>query len=467
MNKFILLLTFFICWNLQSQIAVISANDSTICAGQKLIFSSSLSLAGNSPILYTSWTISGNGINIQDTLPFLNNFEVILDSSGFYNVSIINIHEDLSESTHTNTQFIQVYSKPHASFSISELGQGPVITGDPVTCPPIEIIFSDQSTSANTITNWNWYTSNNPINFPFFSNITSNLQNPASVIYNLPGNFHIMLVIVDINGCRDTTALSNFLTILGPSANPYLIQIPSICGQDFSLNITDLDLVGNYTWEISDNTIYSSNNVGDTILNHHFEAPGSYFSNFTIEDLNGCEVSYLDTIMIAPNGVDAEFNSSQIYLSTNDSLHFTDISTNLVGSIQYRIWNYGDGLNDTLTSETENAHHYQNPGLYTSSLKIVNQAGCSDIYSEEIQVVSTQTSNSFPNPATQILNFYHFDYQTIANLHILDFNGVEILTIPLINNPQNIDVSGLTNGMYFLKYWLNNDWVYEQFMVLN
>lgn len=452
---------------LKAQVAVITANDSTLCFGEQILLSSALSDAGNSPITNTIWKFEGNGLLIEDTLSFGTNFTLNNINPGTYDVSIVNIHQDLTQSSTSLNQFIQIYPNPIADFSFSQFQFGQAVTGANIICPPVQVNFTDQSSSDYPITHYQWSLNTILPSLPLLGPVTSTVQNPSNINYCFPGNYIVGLIVEDINSCRDTMSIIDFLVIGGPSTELDLIQEATICAQDFDLFLSNADNVASYSWQISDGSTYSGNFINDTILHHHLQDVGTFVSNFTVVDATACTVSYTDTFIVVSGGINVDFTPSQLYTSTSDSLLFTDNSTNISGQIDYRIWDFGDGTIDTLTNETEINHIYQNAGNHLTSLKIVNSQGCSDRAFENIHVLSTVVNNSYPNPASQHLNFYHIDYLNIAYLYVLDFNGTEILTIPFINNPQTIDISSLSDGMYFLKYWLNNVWVYEQFMVQN
>lgn len=64
----------------------------------------------------------------------------------------------------------------------------------------------------------------------------------------------------------------------------------------------------------------------------------------------------------------------------------------------------------------------------------------------------TQTSNEvsiYPNPTSTSFTISGID--SISSLRVVNSIGVEVITMQTINNRQNVDVSALTNGLYFVN----------------
>jgi PKD repeat protein len=68
-----------------------------------------------------------------------------------------------------------------------------------------------------------------------------------------------------------------------------------------------------------------------------------------------------------------------------------------VNAIIKRVWNYGDGIVDSL-SAAPYQHQYTKAGEYTISLKVVDSYGCADIITKKSAVVITQPKADFVSP---------------------------------------------------------------------
>lgn len=468
MNKIILLLSLLICWNASSQLAIISANDSTLCQGQVLVLSSNFSIAGDSPIIFSVFTISKGGIIISDTVNFGTELQITLPEAGLYDVSLTNIHEDLTESSIVQIQFVEVFANPHAQFIANELGNSAIDSGESAYCPPVIYNFQDATPTSNEINNWTWiYDYKSDTNEDYQRIIFSHEQNPDSVLSKFAGTYDLIFVVQDSNFCTDSIHIDAFLVIDGPRVSYDLIENPESCGQNHSIHLLDFNIVSNYIWSLSDGAQYEKQNNNDSILTHQFNEVGEFISIFTVEDNTGCEVEYVDTIYIEDNGVEANFISSQLYATNSDSILFTDVSVSSTGEILKRIWDFGNGTNDTLSFETSISHLYPFPGDYICTLTVINENHCRNRHFEQIDIINSSENHCYPNPATNTLHFYHENYLEINNLFILDNFGSQIMILQPLSNPQIIDISGLTNGIYVLKFWLENQWNCEEFVVLN
>ena len=103
-----------------------------------------------------------------------------------------------------------------------------------------------------------------------------------------PGNYN--LVVVDINGCDATSAV----TISEPNQITSLISpVNTTCGNNngsFSVNATGG--TGNYEYSSNNGTTFQPSSSFNNLL------AGSY--NVVIQDANGCETDYLVNITDAP-----------------------------------------------------------------------------------------------------------------------------------------------------------------------
>jgi hypothetical protein len=165
--------------------------------------------------------------------------------------------------------------------------------------------------------------------------------------------------------------------------------------------------------------------VYDSLMNWHI---GEYdpLASFTYNTSNGKQVKF-----------------------TNSSLNSTNFN-----------WNFGDGV----TSENYNpTHTYLKSGTYTAQL-IANKCDISNTTFQTINITIplgvneiTETNNLkiYPNPVTITLNVK----QNLSNkitYKIVSITGQEILTGIINNSDNQINVSLLSDGIYFLQLFDNN-----------
>ena len=142
------------------------------------------------------------------------------------------------------------------------------------------------------------------------------------------------------------------------------------------------------------------------------------------------------------------------YGQNNNVITFNNLST---GTSTYS-WDYGDGSTSTQQGGT---HTYTAVGTYTACL-VASLAGCSDTTCQVITITGLQGVNEqnifsslvfFPNPAAEKLFIDFGSYNSgEAVLVLSDLVGRTLISknIPA-SGTQMLDVSGFSNGIYFLK----------------
>lgn len=262
-------------------------------------------------------------------------------------------------STTTFPEYIRV-DTAHADFAITSSG----------ICMPISVQYTDLSVNP---VSWSW---------DFGTGDTSNVQNPLYVFTDY--YYHnIMLAIVDSNGCRDTAymapispLLASFETTIDTGCIPMTVHF-----ENTSLNAVD------YRWDFGDGTtstgispdhIYTQAGDYDVTL---VAIANSYYGNCT-------DTLYMQA-KIHARQPQAGFMSPDRYACAPSVVNFTDLS---VDADNY-IWDFGDS---TTSTNSNPSHIYNRPGVYTVSLIVSSNAGCSDtlIYPEYIRVLGPETNFS-------------------------------------------------------------------------
>ncbi|MBK8702202.1 MAG: T9SS type A sorting domain-containing protein [Saprospiraceae bacterium] len=165
--------------------------------------------------------------------------------------------------------------------------------------------------------------------------------------------------------------------------------------------------------------------VYDSLMNWHI---GAYdpLANFTYSISNGNQVSF-----------------------TNSSLNATNFN-----------WNFGDGGTSASNNPT---YTYLATGTYTIQL-IANKCGISNTTFQTINITipvgvneisQTNNLNIFPNPVTTILNVKQ-DLSNKITYKIVSITGQETQTGIINNSEKQINVSLLSEGIYFLQLFDNN-----------
>jgi PKD repeat protein len=227
-------------------------------------------------------------------------------------------------------------------------------TADSTTgCAPLLVQFTDQSFNAAS---WLW---------DFGDGSYSNLEHPTH-IYNVPGNYRVVLIAYDSLGCADTMTMPASIIING-SVPMFTISTTNGC-LPVVVNIDNLSTGAvSYEW-----------NFGNGVIDSNFEPvyqytqSGSYLISLTTMDSSGCRTVFTNTTLLVVNeSPDAIFT----YTDTAGCSPFTPDITNKSLFADSLVWDFGDG---TIISGTNPIHTYLVPGTYYISLYAYNVSGCSD-----------------------------------------------------------------------------------------
>ena len=176
------------------------------------------------------------------------------------------------------------------------------------------------------------------------------------------------LVVVDGNGCSDTTDYT--VNVQNLPIISFNQTDTTVCGElDYTFNALVVPSNVAYLWNFGDGN--SSTNISPT---HNYSVAGIYTPSLTTTSTLGCESSILmpDLITVHPMP-QVDFNVTPTILFDDFSeAQFTNLS---VGAINY-IWNFGDGSD---TSHAENPiHFYPDSGRYIITLIGESDEGCID-----------------------------------------------------------------------------------------
>lgn len=176
----------------------------------------------------------------------------------------------------------------------------------------------------------------------------------------------------------------------------------------------------------------------------------AYFRVYT-SDGTCSDTSNTIQVIVKPSPV-AFFTSS----IEGDQVIFSSAGT--TGDVTIYNWNFGDG---TSSSDANPVHTYASSDSFHVCLTVYNGSNCSFTICNELEVITGIAEVSvagnftvYPNPCSSIL---YIDAQKLqvqnCNIEILDMLGKVVLNenYKIKNRIIPIDVSGLAQGMYYLK----------------
>lgn len=254
------------------------------------------------------------------------------------------------------------------------------------------------------------------------------------------------------------------------------LNLPVAEGQNYQLGLGGstgnlYTSVSGYSFPFDYNgivTITGSNNS----LYHHFY-------DWEVEYESPCGRAF--TFATVSNGsVVAGFTASDTTVDISDasSVKFTNTST---GAATY-LWSFGDG---TTSTEANPSHNYFAPGTYQVGLSSISAGFCSDAavktilvtgeypYSVGIEddVYSFGRIAVYPNPGSGAFHVeLDLNRRYEAEIGIYDQLGKQVLSLGK-NNYQNdrlvLDISGQSNGIYYLKLGVNGQSIVKKLIKYN
>jgi len=351
----------------------------------------------NEAIIAWDWDFgNGNTSNLQN--PIFNfgtagTFDVVLT------VSTANCQR-------SDTLDVLVDSLPESNFYVS----------DSIGCSPMNISFSNQSSS--NVVGFNWL---------FGDGDTSNVENSSHVFQNswsTDTTYNTKLVVTTLAGCKDTSSFD--ITVLSKPIAAFNDNAVLDCAPlDVIFNNTSLN-ASTYEWNFGDNsTLETSFNT-----NHVFQNTNLTIETFEVSLIasnpNGCVDTTSKTILVYP---EPQFSFSTVPASGCSPLEVNFPSVN--GAVIYS-WNFGDGSTSNSSNPT---HVYENPSSnsiqYQVELVATSPFGCTDTTQEIITI--------FPQP--------------IANFQLSDSLSCSPLSIQITNNSINATTSvwDMSSGSTFIN----------------
>ncbi|MBN4051539.1 PKD domain-containing protein, partial [bacterium AH-315-M05] len=210
---------------------------------------------------------------------------------------------------------------------------------------------------------------------------TSTLQNPTHT-YNTPGSYSVTLAAT--NGVyTDTVTYPNYVVVYAsPIAG--LSAIKQAGCQPFNSQFLDESYgATSWQWDFGDTLSGANNTSTFQNPNHSYTDTGLYSVELIVGSNNCYDTAYM-SISVIPSPV-AGFTSVDTLVCTETNVQFTDTSSGAI----FWYWDFGDGGTST---DTNPSYIYNYPGIYTVSLIVKNQFGCSDTLTSDSMITVV------PNP---------------------------------------------------------------------
>ncbi|MCF6403094.1 PKD domain-containing protein [Chitinophaga filiformis] len=205
-----------------------------------------------------------------------------------------------------------------------------------------------------------------------------------------PGADTIRFVAYNLQGCPDTSN-KVVVNVHGPVAK-FLVPGPECRGT--ALTFTDKTDVSKgkpiktWSWDFGDG---SDPKVFTTPpFRYTYSKSGYFYPKLTVTDQNGCS-NTASGPRVQVNGPNADFAPSKSLIPPGGSVQFNNYTTTTGGTPTYH-WNFGD---NTTSAEKSPTKTYPRKGVYTVTLTVRDNNGCSDTAQKEIKVSTVSAGFTF------------------------------------------------------------------------
>ena len=309
-----------------------------------------------------NWSFPG-GSPASSTLQNPSSFYV---SPGTYAVSLT-ITNGANSDTKTVSNYVVVYDKPQAGFTMS----------NDTACLGQTVTFTDATTlsaGGPPIGTWAWN---------FGDGFSTSVAIPTtSHAYTTPGTYPVSLVATDINGCNDNI-IKNIVVLPKPTLS-FSATPTSACAPPLIVTFNNGSVsVGqtSYTWNFGDGT--TATGVSPT---HTYTATGTYNVTMYLNQ-NGCIDSLVKPNSIVIQKIVASYTATPTTICSGNSIQFTNTSVPAPSSAS---WDFGDAGTSSLISPS---HIYSTAGTYTVTMIASDASGCKDTVTSTVTVNQTPVAN--------------------------------------------------------------------------
>ena len=326
--------------------------------------------------------------------------------------------------------------------------------------------------------------------------------------YDSTGTYTI--VYTDVNGC-DSTVTLDLIIIYSSSSNVTVTECDSFTwdgttydstgtyikvytGSNGCDSVVTLDLTINYSSSSNVTVTECDSFTWDGIT---YDSTGSYTNVYT--DINGCDstvtldltINYSSSTTVSVTACNSFDWDGITYDSTGSYTNvFTDINgcdsvvtldlTIIAGITDATVVQNGDTLTALATSGTPPYTYLWNTNETTQSIVpdsngtyycvIIDANGCED-WSNQYNYTSTNVEDLeindfllYPNPTSGSINIEFFNTKMkISSVSIVNVLGDKIynqnIDKDLLKYSQNIDMSKYSNGIYFVRFKMDNGFV--------
>ncbi len=242
----------------------------------------------------------------------------------------------------------------------------------------VPILFSDNTTSLDPLTSWNWS----------FGDGSYSQQRNASHVYAQNGSYSVTLTVWDFD--ESVSSKTVILRVLDSAPNASFMYSPAQPNEGETVNFYDnstyVDAISVWLWSFGGQG--TSNEQNPTM-----QFPSGQFNvTLTVWDIDGNESTFWAIITVADLPLIASFDNSTAVEGA--TIWFSDTSVSPFDTIVYYNWTFGDGAN---ASGSLVSHRYNHSGDFLVKLQITDDDNTTNSTSRWITVANVDPVANFSN----------------------------------------------------------------------
>lgn len=200
-----------------------------------------------------------------------------------------------------------------------------------------------------------------------FGDGTTSTDTLPAKIYTAPGNY-IIKMIADFGACLDSVSKS--IVVQPKPATNFTANKTNDCKVPFTVKFSQ-NVAGSasYLWDFGDGTTSAEDNP-----THTYNTPGRYNVRLITTNAAGCSDTLVKPEFIKIQLPDIKILGLPVTGCAPFNFTFTSTVTATAPVTSYK-WDFGDG---STSSAATPSHTFLQPGIYTVSVVVTTQGGCTD-----------------------------------------------------------------------------------------
>ncbi len=280
--------------------------------------------------------------------------------------------------------------------------------------------FASTASGVSVMLNYNYLLSPSGV-------LSDSLNGNGYVVPDTDGTFTLTQMVTDSLGCM---ASEDFMLTSNVLDDATFGALTNICSGD-TIQLSNTNTTG----------VWSGSIVTDLGSGNGFAQGAAGMHDVTYTTSGSCPDSHTESVEIYATPTASYTFSGSI------TIDFTNTSTGGTTCL----WDLGDG---TTSTQCDPTHTYPSDGDYTVCLTTTSTDGCTDSVCQTVSIQGVGVSENnitnfsmYPNPSNGKVTL---NTQSVSQVQLISIVG-ELVWTKTINGAQEIDLSQLSKGSYFVK----------------